>query len=123
MSEAVHDLLDVPSQIVGIGSAVGLAPVARCLALTATVTRGRAYTHPTLAPRRAAVRAERALEHPIALSAHQTVLVFRADPHGVDSVLAKPVSPPSTLPPRSRRITPDRDADSSALVGVGKAAA
>jgi hypothetical protein len=75
-----HELIDVSSQIAAIGSAVGLAPVARCLALTADVHSRRVRTHAAFAERRAATRAERALGHPIALSAHHTALVFRADP-------------------------------------------
>ncbi|MEC3974352.1 DNA methyltransferase [Amycolatopsis sp. H20-H5] len=104
-----HDLLDVPSQIAAAGSAAGLAPVARCLALTATVRRRRAYTRATLAQRRAATRAERALGHPIALSAHHTVLVFRADPEAADPALTQPIpSLPAPHPPhrRARRTTP-----------------
>lgn len=123
-----HDLLDVPSLIAEIGNAAGLAPVARCLAVTATVKRGRTYTHATLAQRRAAIRAERTLEHPIALSAHHTVLVFRADPDGVGSVLAKPISPPSTLPlwyrsaPRTSRGTPDLTDGISAFADLDEVA-
>ncbi|SEP54530.1 DNA methylase [Amycolatopsis saalfeldensis] len=99
---ARHDLLDVPGQIALVGGAAGLAPVARCLALTATVKRGRTFTRATLAERRAAGRAERVLGHPVALSAHQTVLVFRADPDGAESALALPV-PPRLVSPRVRR--------------------
>jgi modification methylase len=95
-----HDLLDIPSEIVAVGIAAGLAPVARSLALTADVRRRRVHTHATLAQRRAATRAERALGHPIALSAHQTVLVFRADPEAADPALTQPIPP---LPQRHQR--------------------
>lgn len=76
-----------------VGTVAGLAPVARRLALTADVRRRRVHTHATLAHRRATTRAERALGHPIALSAHQTVLVFRADPDAADPALTQPVPP------------------------------
>ncbi|WP_409497218.1 DNA methyltransferase [Amycolatopsis sp. cmx-11-12] len=101
-----HELLDVPSRIAEIGSASGLAPIARCLALTAAVRR-RAYTRATLAQRRAAGRAERALGHPIALPAHHTVLVFRADPEASDPALTQliPALPVHPRPHRSARET------------------
>ncbi|MFE3170143.1 DNA methyltransferase [Amycolatopsis sp. NPDC059090] len=82
-----HDLLDVPSRIAAAATAAGLAPIARCAALTATVRRGRTYTHGSLAQRRAAARAERVLGHPVALSAHHTALVLRADPDAADPAL------------------------------------
>lgn len=97
-----HDLLDLPCRITAIGSAAGLAPVARCLALTAAVRRRRAYTRATLAQRRTATRAERALGHPIGLPAHHTVLVFRADPEASDPALTQPI-PALPAPPRSHR--------------------
>ncbi|WP_414943858.1 recombinase family protein [Amycolatopsis sp. cmx-11-32] len=97
-----HDLLDVPSQIAEIGSASELAPIARCLALTAAVRRRRAYTRATLAQRRAAGRAERALGHPIALPAHHTVLVFRADPEASDPALTQ-LTPALPVPQRPNR--------------------
>lgn len=118
-----HDLLDVPSQIIEIGSAAGLAPVARCLALTATTKRGRTYTHAPLAQRRTAIRAERALEHSVALSAHHTVLVFQTDPDGVGTTPQR-IAPPTTLPlqyrpaPRPGEVAPDRDPEISALADV-----
>ncbi|WP_084145370.1 DNA methyltransferase [Amycolatopsis jejuensis] len=99
-----HELLDVASQIAAVGTAVGLAPIARCLALTATVRRGRVYTRATLADRRTARRAERGLGHPIALSAHHCVLVFRADPEECEPTLKHAVP---TLPTRARRRMPE----------------
>ncbi|WP_216215731.1 DNA methyltransferase [Amycolatopsis aidingensis] len=104
-----HELSDVPAQIVAAGIAAGLAPVARCLALTATVRRGRAYTRATLAQRRAVTRAARALGHPIALPAHHTALVFRADPDSTGPAVAQPIPPLPTLPRtrrRARRVSP-----------------
>ncbi|EHR52331.1 DNA methylase [Saccharomonospora marina XMU15] len=85
-----YDLLDVPSRIAAVATAAGLAPVARCVALTATVRRGRTYTRATLAQRRAATRAERALGHPVALPAHHTALVFRSDPEASNPALTQP---------------------------------
>jgi modification methylase len=105
-----HDLLDLPGQIVAAGSAAGLAPIARCEALTATVRRGCTHTRATLAQRRVAARAERALGHPITLPAHHTALVFRADP---DARIQHPAQPmplrpaptgPHHLAPRNARM-------------------
>ncbi|HWD00843.1 MAG TPA: DNA methyltransferase [Amycolatopsis sp.] len=79
-----HDLLDVPGRIAAVASAAGLVPVARCVALTATVRRGRIYTRASLVQRRAAARSERVFGHPVALPAHHTALVLRAGPDAVD---------------------------------------
>lgn len=97
-----HDLLDVPSRITAVATAAGLAPVARCVALTATVRRGRTYTRASLAQRRAAARAERALGHPVALPAHHTALVLRADPDAADPALNQSL-PELPAPPRPHR--------------------
>ncbi|MFD2415003.1 DNA methyltransferase [Amycolatopsis pigmentata] len=99
-----HDVLDLPSRISAVGSTVGLAPVARCLALTAAVRRRRVYTRATLAQRQAATRAQRALGHPIALPAHHTVVVFRADPEASDPALTELI-PPRPAPPTPHRST------------------
>jgi modification methylase len=58
------DLLDLPGQILTIGSAAGLAPIARCVALTADVQGRRVSTHATLAQRRTASSIERATGYP-----------------------------------------------------------
>lgn len=100
-----HDLLDLPSHILAIGAAAGLAPVARCLTLTATVRGRRVFTRATLTQRRTATRIERATGHPVALPAHRTALVFRVDPDAVDPALMHPI-PPLSTPPRRHRIRP-----------------
>ncbi|MFD9961934.1 DNA methyltransferase [Amycolatopsis sp. NPDC058986] len=99
-----HDLLDIPSQIAAVGSAAGLAPVVRCLALTAGLWRRRVYSHATLAQRRAATHAQRVLGHPVALPTYHTALVFRVDPDAVDPALALPI-PPLLVPPRRHHRT------------------
>ncbi|MER6876555.1 DNA methylase, partial [Amycolatopsis sp. NPDC000673] len=76
----------------------GLAPLARCTALTATVRRGRTHTRASLAQRRAAARAERVLGHPVALPAHHTALVLRADPDAADPVLNQSLPALPALP-------------------------
>lgn len=95
-----HDLLDLPGQIVAVGVAAGLAPIARCVALTADFRGQRVFTHGTFAQRRTASRIERATGYPSALPAHQNVLVFRADPQASDVALTLPIP---TLPPTPRR--------------------
>lgn len=97
-----HDLLDLPSQILTLGSTAGLAPVARCLALTADVRGRRVFTRSTLAQRRIATRIAHATGRHVALPAHHTALVFRADPDAADPALTLPI-PPLPQPPRRRR--------------------
>ncbi|MGA6164161.1 DNA methyltransferase [Amycolatopsis magusensis] len=94
-----HFLVDVASRVIAAGSAAGLVLAAQCLALTADVRSGRVYTRATHTQRSAATRAEHALGHPIALPAHQIVLVFRVDPEAVDPALTQSI-PPLTVPRR-----------------------
>jgi hypothetical protein len=102
---ARRDLVDLPGQILTLGIVAGLAPVARCLALTADIRGRRIRTHITLTQRHTATRAARVTGHPIALPAHHTVLVFHTDPDATDPVLAQPI-PPLRMPPRHRTHTP-----------------
>lgn len=104
-----HHLLDLPGQILTLTNTIGLAPVARCLALTAAVRGRRVRTHATLAQRRTVTRIERAVGHPVALSAHHIVLVFRADPDAAAQALARPSSPLPPLPRMSRSSDAVRD--------------
>jgi hypothetical protein len=97
-----HDLLDLPGQILRLGTTTGLAPVARCLALTAELRGRRVLTHTTLTQRRTATRIEQATGYPIALPAHHTVLVFRANHDAVAPAPAHPIPPP----PHRRRTHP-----------------
>jgi hypothetical protein len=91
-----HALLDLPARVLATGTALGLAPVARCLALTAHPRGQRVRTHASLAERRAAARIATLTGRPIALSAHHTVLVFRVDPDAADAALAAPTPLPLT---------------------------
>lgn len=93
-----HDLLDLPSQILTLASTAGLAPVARCLALTAAVRGRRVLTHATLAQRCATTRIAQATGHPVALPAHHTALIFRADPDAAEPALTRPIPPLPPLP-------------------------
>ncbi len=111
-----QDVLDLPGQIVAAGSAAGLAPIARCQALTAAIRRGRTHTRATFAQRQVAARAECALGHPVTLPAHDTVLVFRADPDAETQYPAQAVSPlwvPARTRRRTRRTAPPRTAAGS----------
>lgn len=101
-----HDLLDLSGEILAVGTAVGFAPIARCLALTADVRGRRVRPHTTLTQRRTIARVAHATGHPIALPAHHAVLVFRVDPDAEDPVLALPIPPP--LVPPIRRTRPPR---------------
>ncbi|TCO49688.1 DNA methyltransferase [Actinocrispum wychmicini] len=69
-------LVDLTTPLIAAGTAAGLAPVDRGLALTAHLRGRRLITRATLAERRAAARA-RAAGTPIALAAHHEVLVFQ----------------------------------------------
>lgn len=100
-----HDLLDLPGEILALGTSVGFAPTARCLALTADISGRRVRTHATLTQRRTVARIARVTGHPVALPAHHTVLVLRADPDAADPALAQPVLLP-LVPPRRRARLP-----------------
>ncbi|KAA9159456.1 site-specific DNA-methyltransferase [Amycolatopsis acidicola] len=99
-----HDLLDTSGHVIDAARAAGFVPIARCLALTAAVRRDRIYSHATLAERRSTARAARALGRPVALPAHQTVLVFQADPESREPALSQPA--PAQFGPRLRAREP-----------------
>jgi modification methylase len=69
-------LLDLTTPLLSAATAAGLAPVDRCIALTAELRGNRLVTRASLAERRAAARA-RATGTPSALTAHHEVLVFQ----------------------------------------------
>ncbi|GLZ30829.1 hypothetical protein Lesp02_30180 [Lentzea sp. NBRC 105346] len=69
-------LVDLPTPIIAAGMSAGLAPIERCIALTAGLRGSRLVTRASLAERRAADRA-RAAGAPTALTAHHEVLVFQ----------------------------------------------
>lgn len=95
-----HRLLDVPAALQTAAARVGLACVARCLALTAGIRGEKARTRAGFTARRQARRIERATGHPCALPAFHTALVFRADPEATDPALAHPL--PGGLEPLRR---------------------
>ncbi|HEX5116049.1 MAG TPA: DNA methyltransferase [Pseudonocardiaceae bacterium] len=69
-------LLDSVTPLLAAGTSVGLAPVDRCIALTAGLRGRRLVTRASLDERRAAARA-RAVGVPTALTAHHEVLAFQ----------------------------------------------
>ncbi|WP_435583401.1 DNA methyltransferase [Amycolatopsis thermoflava] len=69
-------LVDLTTPLITAATAAGLAPVERCIALTARLRGSRLVTRASLAERRAAARA-RAAGAPTALTAHHEVLVFQ----------------------------------------------
>ncbi|MGA8115674.1 MAG: DNA methyltransferase [Actinocatenispora sp.] len=69
-------LIDLTTPLLSAATAAGLAPVDRCIALTAGLRGNRLVTRASLAERRAAARA-RATGTPTALTAHHEVLVFQ----------------------------------------------
>ncbi|MGO1053263.1 TRM11 family SAM-dependent methyltransferase [Crossiella sp. CA198] len=70
-------LLDLPTQVLEAGRAVGLIPVQRGIAVTARVRGHEVFTRVEVTVRRAAEHA-RAAGTPIALTAHCDVVIFRA---------------------------------------------
>lgn len=71
-------LLDLTGHANSAARAAGLVPVDRCVALLAELRDDRLLVRASLAQRRCAARHERASDHPIALTAHHDVLIFRA---------------------------------------------
>ncbi|WP_275294606.1 DNA methyltransferase [Amycolatopsis sp. La24] len=69
-------LIDLTTQLLSAATAAGLAPVDRCLALTAGLRGSRLVTRASLAERRAAASAH-PIGVPTALTAHHEVLIFR----------------------------------------------
>ncbi|MFF1679456.1 DNA methyltransferase [Streptomyces sp. NPDC058256] len=87
-------LRDSAGLILAFGRAAGLIPVERCIALLAELRGDHLAVHASLAQRRAAARHERAIGHPITLSAHQDVLVFRRPGEAAQAaVLPRPDMP------------------------------
>ncbi|MDS0137769.1 MULTISPECIES: DNA methyltransferase [unclassified Amycolatopsis] len=68
-------LADLTTPLIAAATMAGLAPVERCVALTAGLRGSRLVTRASLSPRRTAARA-RAAGAPTALPAHHEVLVF-----------------------------------------------
>lgn len=69
-------LVDLTSPLIAAGTSAGLAPVERCIAMTASLRANRLVTRASLAERRAAGRA-RSVGTPTALTVHHEVLVFQ----------------------------------------------
>lgn len=69
-------LVDLTTPLLAAGTSAGLAPVQRCIALTAGLRGSRLVPRASLAERRAAARA-RAAGVPTALTAHHEVFVFQ----------------------------------------------
>lgn len=92
-------LLDAPGHIHRAAMAVRLAPAGRCIALTVPLRDGQLLIKPTTAQQRSVARAERLAGHPITLTAHHDVLIFRNPPA---SAQAAAVSAPAAgpIPPR-----------------------
>lgn len=65
--------VDLTTRLIEAGTAAGLTPVDRCIALTAELRGGRLVTQASLAERRAA----HAADAQVSLVAHHEVLVFR----------------------------------------------
>ncbi|MET8759851.1 DNA methyltransferase [Lentzea sp. NPDC004782] len=85
-------LLDLTTPLITAATAAGLAPVERCIALTAELYGARLSTHASFAERRAADHA-RAAGTPTALTAHLEVLVFQLA-HDAELASATAMPPP-----------------------------
>jgi modification methylase len=81
-------LLDLTRGTMAAGHAAGLLAVERCVALLAELRGIRIITRASLAQRRAAAQHQRLTGHPITLTAHHDVLVFRA-PESAEQIVTK----------------------------------
>ncbi|MEV6242487.1 DNA methylase [Lentzea sp. NPDC051838] len=70
-------LADLTTPLIAAGISAGLAPVDRCVALSAELRGERLVSRASFADRRAVARARVTTGTPIALTAHHEVLVFR----------------------------------------------
>ena len=87
------ELLDVPGQIIAAASAVGLMPLARCIALTGALHRDEVRPWHRRPGCPAAHRSDTSRSHPATALVHQTVLVF-----GVAPTARRRQSSPPALP-------------------------
>lgn len=85
------ELIDLCGPVHAAAAWSGLTPVARVVALTARLTRGRVVTHASLAQRRHRARAEQQTRHPVCQPAHLDVLVFRSHLSAVYGALTQPL--------------------------------
>jgi hypothetical protein len=69
------DLVDLPSAVVAAGTAAGLTPLERCVALLAAVRDGRLVARPSFFQLQQ-VRKARSLGVPMHLIAHEDVIIF-----------------------------------------------
>lgn len=70
-------LVDLTTPLIAAGISAGLAPVDRCIALSAGLRGNRLVPRASLAERRAVARAQAISGTPVALTVHHEVLVFR----------------------------------------------
>jgi len=73
------ELVDLPSAVVAAGTAAGLTPIERCIALLAAVRDGRLLARPSFFQLQQ-VRKARNLGVPMHLIAHEDVIVLAKDP-------------------------------------------
>lgn len=93
-------LVDLPTRLITAAASAGLAPVERCIALTAALRGSRLVTRASFSERRAVARAQGA---PVALTAHHEVLVFQLEHDAELSAAAGTAWPGHTvLVPRQR---------------------
>lgn len=64
-------------QVIAVGTAAGVMPIERCVALTGRLTGDKVLDRATRDERRTARRRAREIGHPIAVSAHLDVIVFQ----------------------------------------------
>jgi hypothetical protein len=89
------ELLDVPGQIMEVASAVGLVPLARCVALTGALHRDHVRPWNRARNRHGAHRSGTSSRHSTAVTAHHTALVFGVAPSA--AVLASASPSPSSI--------------------------
>ncbi|MFD8716926.1 DNA methyltransferase [Streptomyces sp. NPDC059629] len=91
-------LLNLTGQVHRAAHAAGLVPVERCVTLLAELRGDRMVLTTSPVQRRRTARQTRATGHPIALTAHLDVLVFRAAHEAAAADAVRPLHP--LLPPQ-----------------------
>lgn len=100
------ELVDLTTYMIGAGTAAGLVPVERCVALTAEIRGTSVKTRASFAERQAAT-ASRAAGQPVMLAAHYEVIVYKAARDAGNSA-AVAAAPPATRAGTLRRFRAER---------------
>lgn len=95
-------LLDLPGAVLAAGRAAGFHPVDHCIALHAELRGTRLIPRASRARRRSAAHHSRKIGHPVTVTVHDHVLIFRtpSQPSTHTAALDPPHHGPSATPPK-----------------------